>query len=59
MIDWDGDGKIGPLDTMITLDLLEEDDGGGSPGGCCGPTVAMVLLLALALGGAVLGILLL
>ena len=58
MIDWDGDGKIGPLDTMITLDLLEEDDGGGG-GGCCGPTVAMVLLLALALGGAVLGILLL
>jgi hypothetical protein len=58
VIDWDGDGKIGPLDTMITLDLLEEDDGGGG-GGCCGPTVAMVLLLALALGGAVLGILIL
>ena len=58
MIDWDGDGKIGPLDTMITLDLLEEDDGGGG-GGCCGPTVAMVLLLALALGGAVRGMLLL
>lgn len=39
-IDWDGDGKEGLFDDMITLDILDDEDeddlcGGGKPNGSC------------------------
>ena len=36
-VDWDGDGKDGLFDDMITMDILDEGDseGGGKPNGSC------------------------
>lgn len=38
--DWDGDGKEGLLDDMVTLDILDDEDaddlrGDGRPSGSC------------------------
>lgn len=52
MIDWNRDGKIDAVDTLLTLELLEEEDHRTGPG-CCGPMLA-VFVLVLSTAGALL-----
>ena len=49
-LDWDGDGKDGLIDDMITMDILDDDKdnfcGGGKTNGSC-------LLFLIAIGSVV------
>lgn len=50
MIDWNGNGKIDPVDVGITMAILDDDDKKtGSPKGS-GCLTALISLLALMLG---------
>ena len=53
MIDWNGNGKIDPVDVGITMAILDDDDKKtGSPKGS-GCLTALISLLALMLGAVI------